>query len=65
MFPTYSPQSQRLQAQALRVFDKTPSLRLRMLAGVPTGEWTRVEVALDVDAERIARLFLDTLGLTA
>ena len=29
------------------------------------GEWTRVEVALDVDAERIARLFLDTLGLTA
>ena len=29
------------------------------------GEWTRVEIALDVDAERIARLFLDTLGLSA
>jgi hypothetical protein len=34
--------SHSLQAQALRVLDKTPSLRLRMLAGVPTGEWTRV-----------------------
>jgi hypothetical protein len=42
MFPTYSPQSQRLQTQALRVFEKTPSLRLRMLAGVPTDEWTRI-----------------------
>ena len=29
------------------------------------GEWTKVEVALDVDVERITRLFLDTLGLTA
>ncbi|TYL54233.1 nucleoside hydrolase [Agromyces mariniharenae] len=29
------------------------------------GEWTQVEVALDVDAERLARLFLDTLGLSA
>ena len=28
-------------------------------------EWTRVEIALAVDAERIARLFLDTLGLSA
>ena len=26
-------------------------------------EWTKVEVALEVDADRIARLFLDTLGL--
>ena len=26
-------------------------------------EWANVEVALEVDAERIARLFLDTLGL--
>jgi pyrimidine-specific ribonucleoside hydrolase len=28
-------------------------------------EWTDVEVALDVDAERLTRLFLDTLGLGA
>jgi pyrimidine-specific ribonucleoside hydrolase len=28
-------------------------------------EWTRVEVALEADADRITRLFLDTLGLTA
>lgn len=28
-------------------------------------EWARVEVALEADAGRIARLFLDTLGLTA
>jgi pyrimidine-specific ribonucleoside hydrolase len=27
-------------------------------------EWTRVEVALEVDADRIARLYLDTLGLS-
>lgn len=43
---------------------------LRTIAGedmVPAlaDEWTRVEVALDVDADRIARLFLDTLGLGA
>jgi hypothetical protein len=42
MFATYSPQSQRLQAQALRTFEKTPSLRLRMLAGVPAGERTYI-----------------------
>ena len=28
-------------------------------------EWTDVEVALEVDAERLTRLFLDTLGLGA
>ncbi|WP_448811007.1 nucleoside hydrolase [Agromyces bauzanensis] len=28
-------------------------------------EWTNVEIALEVDADRLARLFLDTLGLGA
>lgn len=44
MFPTYSPQSQRLRAQALRKVEETPSLRDRMLAGVrTTGVWTNVQ----------------------
>ena len=30
-----------------------------------TGDWTRVEVALEVDADRLAGLFLSTLGLGA
>jgi hypothetical protein len=36
MYPTYSPQSQRLQAQASRALERTPSLRERLLAGVRT-----------------------------
>jgi hypothetical protein len=29
-----------------------------------TGDWTRVEVALEVDADRLAGLFLSTLGFS-
>ena len=47
MFPTYSPQSQRLRAQALRKVEETPSLRDRMLAGVRT---TGVRTNLQHDA---------------
>jgi pyrimidine-specific ribonucleoside hydrolase len=28
-----------------------------------TDDWANVEIALEVDAERLGRLFLDTLGL--
>jgi pyrimidine-specific ribonucleoside hydrolase len=28
-----------------------------------TDDWTTVEIALGVDADRLGRLFLDTLGL--
>jgi pyrimidine-specific ribonucleoside hydrolase len=28
------------------------------------GDWTAIEVALDVDAPRYAKLFLETLGLS-
>ena len=43
MFPSYSPQSQRLRALARPTVEETPSLRDRMLAGVRvTGTWAMV-----------------------
>ena len=41
-----------------------PSATLDILHGT-AGSWEVVEVALDVDAPRFARLFLETLGLSS
>jgi pyrimidine-specific ribonucleoside hydrolase len=43
--------------------DLRESSRGESMVQAHPGEWTNVEVALEVDGERLARLFLDTLGL--